>query len=118
MKIISKFKDFIAYMYYARATGNIIARRYNDAFRKINKAIRLNSDEESELLFQACLGECYMRKKEYLIAVEVLSKTVSNMEQNPEVWSNGVYLKEYSRVVKCLEYSESILGKQRSTNAI
>lgn len=104
MSIFSVIREFRASGYYGGACGNMLAGRNKDALIKIKKALSLKPKSYEKTLYIACLGEVYMRLKQYEIAIPILENALNRMEKEMKTSPKDWQLDEHSKVSEHLQY--------------
>ncbi len=105
--------------YYGGAHGNMMAGRYEDALKKIKKAISLDPDGYMLSLYTAKLGEIYMRMEKYEEAIPVLEETMDQITKKvdnpPAEVDTDIFFQTGQYLQFCRDRIENNKTSQNST---
>ena len=98
--------------------NKFVNKKYTDAIRFLEKALKYKSDSDIKRMIFLNLGPCYAAIGEYDQAVHIMSSSYELISKNYENVTDEVLKQEYRNFFKAYSYALDKIGKTHLSKKI
>ena len=104
-------EGFLATIFSFIGYRRFLNKRYQDAIRFYEKALKYKSDDDIKRTIFLSLGRCYVAIEEYDQAVNIMSSAYELISQNYDNVTDAILKREYRSFFKAYSYALGKIGK-------